>query len=235
MDGKLSMMGMLPEKRSSLVLIFVSNLIPLFGVLWWEWDLANVVLLYWTENLVIGFWTLVKMITAGGGAGGGTLDAQGSPLNVQSNNGCGDAFGKVFLCGFFTVHYGMFCMGHAAFILMILGAGNGTGFFPFKTMMDHGLITSGVLTGTAVMLVTHGIDFVKNYLMSENRKTATAHAMMFTPYGHIVVVHIAILAGAAISMAQDSPFILLFLIVVGKMILEIVTLKVKEKLMAKAG
>lgn len=200
-----------PPVRSSgiskLFLIIASNFLPLLGVIFWDWDLANVVLLYWTENLVIGFWTLAKMVTAQG-------DAEGLGS-------------KLFICGFFTVHYGMFCMGHAAFILMILNASS-SDFFPFASMSKNGLITAGVLTGTAIMFVTHGIDFVQNYLKSDQRRHSTAHGIMFTPYGHIVVIHLAIMATAFLSLLMGAPMILLLLIIIGKTLLEIITHKTKN-------
>jgi hypothetical protein len=40
----------------------VSNLVPLAGVLLWDWDAVSIIMLYWSENLILGACTLVKMI-----------------------------------------------------------------------------------------------------------------------------------------------------------------------------
>ena len=45
---------------SSLVLILV-NLIPLAGVLYFGWDVFTVIVLYWMESAVVGFFNVLKM------------------------------------------------------------------------------------------------------------------------------------------------------------------------------
>ena len=41
------------NRASSLVLI-LANLIPVIGVLLYEWDVLSILLLYWAESVVIG-------------------------------------------------------------------------------------------------------------------------------------------------------------------------------------
>ncbi|MCA1804108.1 MAG: DUF6498-containing protein [Xanthomonadaceae bacterium] len=48
--------------RIALALLVAVNLIPIVGVLWLDWDLASIIILYWLENLVIGFYTILKML-----------------------------------------------------------------------------------------------------------------------------------------------------------------------------
>ena len=48
--------------RSIWVLIG-ANLIPLFGVLVWDWSTFEVVILYWLENVIIGAINILKMMT----------------------------------------------------------------------------------------------------------------------------------------------------------------------------
>jgi hypothetical protein len=49
---------------SGLVLV-AANLMPLVGVFYLGWDLANVMVLYWAESAVIGFYTAVKIAVVG--------------------------------------------------------------------------------------------------------------------------------------------------------------------------
>ncbi len=44
------------------ILLVVSNLVPLSGVLLWDWDAVSIIMLHWSENLILGAYTLVKMI-----------------------------------------------------------------------------------------------------------------------------------------------------------------------------
>src|SRR4051812_39197593 len=56
------MRGFADYKTSAYVLI-AANALPLFGVLFLGWDAFSIVLLYWTENVVIGAINVLKMIT----------------------------------------------------------------------------------------------------------------------------------------------------------------------------
>lgn len=75
-------------RLSSLALI-AANLIPIFGVFYWGWDVSAILILYWLENLVIGALNVPKIWLAQG-------------ERVQ----------KLFLIPFFIFHFGMFCFGH---------------------------------------------------------------------------------------------------------------------------
>ena len=49
------------QRPSSRVLI-LANLIPLAGVLLFRWDILAILLLYWTESVIIGVINVFKMI-----------------------------------------------------------------------------------------------------------------------------------------------------------------------------
>jgi hypothetical protein len=53
------------SSRSALLLI-VANLIPLIGVLFFGWSLWTVLVLYWVENGIVGFWNVPKILLAKG-------------------------------------------------------------------------------------------------------------------------------------------------------------------------
>ena len=46
----------------SILALIAANLAPLFGVLFFGWDAAAIVLLYWIENLIIGAYNVLMMI-----------------------------------------------------------------------------------------------------------------------------------------------------------------------------
>ena len=57
--------GPMPSKGAILALV-ISNSVPLFGAIFWNWDIASILILFWLENVVIGFYTLLKIATAKG-------------------------------------------------------------------------------------------------------------------------------------------------------------------------
>ena len=71
--------------------LVAANLVPLAGALFLGWDLAAIMLLYWAESAIIGFFNLCKMLVIGG-------------------------WGAAFIGVFFIVHFGGFLAGHFIFI-----------------------------------------------------------------------------------------------------------------------
>ena len=90
---------------STLALI-VANLVPLAGVFLMGWDAAIIVLLYWTENLVIGFYNTLKIAL---------VKVSDPPVGH---------LGKLFAIPFFWLHFGGFCGMHGLFLLVIFKRGS---------------------------------------------------------------------------------------------------------------
>ena len=55
-----------PWPGLAVVSLVLANLVPLAGVFAFHWDAAMIILLYWVENLVVGFY---KFIVFGGAQG----------------------------------------------------------------------------------------------------------------------------------------------------------------------
>jgi hypothetical protein len=49
--------------RHQQLALILANLVPLAGVLFWDWDIFNIVVLYWFENVIIGGINILKMPT----------------------------------------------------------------------------------------------------------------------------------------------------------------------------
>ena len=54
------------DDRFSVFALIAANVLPIVGVLLWGWDAGALVFLYWTENVVIGFYNILKMAIARG-------------------------------------------------------------------------------------------------------------------------------------------------------------------------
>ncbi len=109
---------------STLLLVAV-NLLPLAGVLFFGWSVYEVVLLFWAENLVIGLYTVARMVTL-----------------LRRN---GDRR-MLLLIPFFCLHFGAFTLGHLVFVIFMFRpedfAAGGTGlslWIPFLSLLvSHG-------------------------------------------------------------------------------------------------
>jgi len=196
--------------------LIAANAIPVWGVLFLGWDAFYIVLLYWTENLAIGFYNVLKIAFAG-------VSQPAAHL------------GKLFLIPFFIVHYGGFMAVHGFFVLALFHKGQGPPmgkmdwpcFLVFVQMLFnvvkymYSVIPPQVRFAVLALFISHGVSFVQNYLLKGEYATARPEKLMSSPYGRIVVMHIAILAGGFLTMAIGSPAPLLVVLVVLKTILDV--------------
>jgi hypothetical protein len=170
-------------------LLIVANLVPLAGVLLWDWRIGDVVILYWIENLVIGAFNVLRILFA---------SPRGSRLAGQ--------VGKIFLAGFFTVHYGMFCYGHGVFLaLMFPVHGPGGEKLGIDGVVLDMLREPGLLAAVAALVASHGYSFVRNYLGRGEHRNVDPGRLMGRPYGRIVLVHLYVIVGGILVQALASP------------------------------
>ena len=92
--------------RISIGSLILSNLIPLIGVIFFGWSVSTILILYWSENVIIGFYNVIKMALA-----------KGKAKKQQT-------YQRFFLIGFFILHFGIFTFGHAAFVFSFFGTEN---------------------------------------------------------------------------------------------------------------
>lgn len=211
--------------RMQLALLLISVAITLVGVLRLGWDAGIVILIYWMENLIIGFWQLVKIISA----------RSDLPWKFR-------ILGKTFMSGFFTLHFGGFCGAHGLFILVFITTRQGEGdlaakvmkeamdpFGPwvFLTLLWGVLKTVVTLLPTAAWLsltgifLTRGMETWRNFFANGEWKSKSSKDLMTEPYKHIVVVHVAIILCGTLVMALGSTLPLLVGIVVGKLAIDL--------------
>ena len=99
---------------TSVVLLVLANLLPVFGVLLLGWDVAAILVLYWIENGIVGALNVPKILLARGPlsvAMPSLAQVEGAALNVSLPRAT-----PLVLAPFFLVHYGMFWLGHGIFV-----------------------------------------------------------------------------------------------------------------------
>ena len=190
-------------KKISVIAIILTNLMPIYGVLFMGWQVFPILLLFWIENLIIGVSNVFKMLLA-------------SPGNF------GQWFAKIVMIPFFCVHYGMFTLVHGFFILVFFGGFSKTGT-PFPSGNDIWGLVANLQLGWAVLglIISHTISFITNYIGNGEYKTSTLSELMAQPYGRVVILHLTILLGGFMVMALGSPMIGLILLITLKTFVDI--------------
>lgn len=177
----------------SAYVLLATNLIPLIGVVLHHWTVFQVLLLYWCENVVVGGFNVLRMLTA-------------QPKSEIT------WAGKLFLIPFFCVHYGMFTFVHGMFVLALFGGGAKFGGFSGASLL--GAVRGAGLTVPVLALVaSHGFSFFHNYLGGGEYQRVFLPQLMFRPYGRIVVLHLTVLLGGFLVTALGSPVAAIVLLV----------------------
>jgi hypothetical protein len=150
--------------------LIAANLLPLAGVLFFGWDLASVIVLFWAESAVIGFYTALKMAVVG-------------------------KFGALLMVPFFVGHFGGFMAGHFLLIyeLFVRGA-FATGPAPPVRAALYAIF-SPLWVSLAALFISHGVSFVDNFLGRREFVGTTMKALMVAPYNRIVVMQLALIFG----------------------------------------
>ena len=181
-----------PLKPSAILLILV-NLVPLIGVLLFSWEAAGILLIYWSESAIIGFYMILKIIFAKGDIG--------TPAS------------RFFIVLFLAFHFGMFMLGHLFFLLMaVIPESYYSPLFSgdsFEAGLQNFLEASGNWLFTVMLLfMSHGFSFLTNYIIGGEREKADVGTLMQMPYQRVVVMHITIIFGAMLG----APVLVLVLI-----------------------
>jgi hypothetical protein len=121
-------------------------------VLFLDWDLRGVMLLYWAENVVVALWAIVRMLVIG--------HILAIPMIV-----------------FFCVHFGMFMFVHLIFVYAMTEAidwraiqWQGSASFTAPSKPDAGFFPSASFMSRLpwwallALVISHGISFFRNFL-----------------------------------------------------------------------
>ncbi len=149
-----------------LVLQIAANLIALAVALWLGWSPAYIILLFWAENIVVALWQVPRILLAGGD----------DPLPS-----------RLFLIGFFLVHYGLFTFVHGVFVFQL---------FLHQNMNLDTLAAffgqHGPMLAVAGMMAAHGGRFVTD-LSDGTLARLTPQKAMSEPYSRIVILHLVVI------------------------------------------
>jgi hypothetical protein len=175
------------------LVILALNLVPAACVVLFGWSAGVLLLLYWTENVIIGGFNVAKMGLSGTAWGGAGMVMAAVTIP------------------FFIFHYGLFCFVHGIFVLA-LGFGpealggdtlSPMGLYEFVTRMARE--EPGFGRALAAILAAQSVSFIFDWLIPGGPRRFNPMVQMFAPYPRIIVLHLAIMAGAIPVLVLGSP------------------------------
>ncbi|MBI3053556.1 MAG: hypothetical protein HYY77_05850, partial [Betaproteobacteria bacterium] len=164
----------------SALALLAANLVPLAGVLLGQWKLGDVMVLFWSESAIIGFYAALKMAVAG-------------------------KWAALFAVPFFVGHFGGFMAVHFMFVYgLFLDGFTGGGPEPGVQAALTGLFMP-LWPALAALFASHGVSFAVNFLGQREYAGATVQNLMAAPYKRIIVMHLTIIFGGALAMLLKTP------------------------------
>lgn len=181
-----------PQAIVSGAVLVLANLLPLIGVAFFGWDAAWLLALYWFENVIVGFFAILRIGFAQGPnpsaldlvstvarlSGAASPDSEAGSSLSRLLRGAS----KLGTMAFFLVHYGMFTAIHGVFVYAMFG-------LP-RIELDEAFWVP------ASLFVSHGLSFVLNFMFRGEYLGTTPDAEMSRPYGRVAIMHVTILFGA---------------------------------------
>lgn len=179
----------------SVFLLLGANTVPLLGALFGGWDLVAILFAYWAENVVIGFFSLLKMIFV-------PDDTRGLLIILT-------VFMKIVGSAFFIVHFGGFTAAHGVVLYAISREFLNVHIEPLELLYVGRYVM-------AALFLSHGYSFVANYLIGGERYQAKDRDPMFEPYRRVIVMHLTLIFGTGCIIILGQPFFMLLILVVLK-------------------
>ena len=175
------------DQPVSVWILIAANVVPVAGVLLWNWSVFALIVLFWMENVIVGVFFILRMLLA---------DPRDPALWAA----------KLFMVPFFCIHYGMFTAIHGVFVFALFG---GKAYDPNGLQVLEPALRAardlGLWLPLAALLASHGFSFLWNYLWRGEFRRSQLSALMTRPYGRVVVLHIGIILGGIAALALDSP------------------------------
>ena len=212
-------MGFLDDR--SLTSLIVSNVATIIIALFEGWDPSVVVCIYWFQSVVIGVFTVVRLLDTKYADLSDELKSRFSKVDAKGfrdNPGLQKMakkgpetvyrYAKIILAGFFTIHYGLFHYGYYEFIN------------PVKVFSSLGSENASALAlAMAFFILNHLYSLLYNRRQGAYRKVDPMEIMV-APYHRIMPMHVTIIFGTIFMMVLSAlgydptkPVLVFFLVV----------------------
>lgn len=170
--------------KNTLYLLCLANLIPLGGVVILGWDIADIMILFWMESAIVGFFNILKMFRIAG------------PIAI---------FSSIFFLG----HFGAFMSVHLMFVFALFIENEGGS----ASLAEVAQIFQALWPAILGLFISHAFSFWINFLGNKEYEKLTIGQQMQKPYTRIVLMHMTLILGGFLVLALDSRILALVLLI----------------------
>ncbi|NIS09510.1 MAG: hypothetical protein GWO07_12265 [Candidatus Dadabacteria bacterium] len=202
-------------KNITALALILANLVPLVGISFFNWQLKPLIFLYWSENLIIGFYNIIKLAS---------IRVRKPTMHLK----------KLITIPIFIFHFGAFCIGHFVLLLALFGSIEENSLsiadWPYYSIFfehleqffkDSDLLSNYLIIPFACLFLSHGISTLYNFFFKGEYKDSISIHLMLEPYWRVIFLHIAIIIGAYSVTYFNTPYFLLVFLVFIKIIIDL--------------
>lgn len=166
------------SRNLSILALVLAHGVPVLGVVLHGWDLFTVMLIYWIECAVIGFYNCLKILV---------VTRRLSVVTVP----------------FFLFHYGAFMGVHFMFLVAFFGPeGLSPKVSPLAVLGGClGMLWPAVLS----LLASHGVVFIHQFLQKREFRKADGQSLLHAPYRRVLVGNALLMGTGFAAVAAGAP------------------------------
>jgi hypothetical protein len=213
------------EKHSFIAafLLVSSNAIPVIGIAFFGWEPAYIIVLYWAESVIIGFFNILMMLTSGLFSTSNTF----RPVGI---------FMGIFLSAFFTVHYGLFMTIHALFISVLFLHNTSGGLDSSASSFFANLFSfNEYLPALIFIFASHLYYFLAYFVRQKWYCHTEPQNLMGRPYIRVFIMQFTIIFGGFVMAATGWHIGPIIVWVSAKTIADLITFGRTLKRLRSAG
>ncbi|MDD2805840.1 MAG: DUF6498-containing protein [Elusimicrobiales bacterium] len=156
----------------TVLFIVVSNFLVLAGALIWGWDLLTMMLVFWLESAIIGFYTVLKLFS----------------INLPV---------ALVTLPFYLFHFGCFLAVYLVAVLTVFAPPPARG--QLVPLLKGAFFNAPVLIGAAPLFISHGVSFYRNFWPRRALWENKLNDIAFEPYPRIMLwCPVLVVAAAAV-------------------------------------
>ena len=183
------------------LIIVATNLVPVFGVFFFDWEVFTILFLFWLENVIVGFFNVLKLRLVPPVIGTVTTE------KTQWRE-----------IPFFILHYGGFMAGHGLFVVVL--------FLKPESPADFVAAMAGrwitLVVAFVSLIVEHGYAYYFDFLQSGEYTKPSKFPQFMKPYGRLAMMHVTIIFGGIGVQELGSPRPALLLLIGLKTMLDLI-------------
>ena len=198
------------DKIPLLILIIV-NLLPIFGVFFLNWDVIDILFLYWFENFVLFTTNLLKMNNLKKNTKNKITIRRfykycSSLITIRRIND---------MIYFFSGNFGGLTLIHGVVIFVSFGLPSHYNWSLFLAMFS--------------LTVSHFISYSRNFLKNDETKIGLATKLFLQPYKRLLPTHVAVILCALYISNSSKNYIGLFSLVILKIVIDAILHIIEHK------